>query len=98
MCAPCHGTLGDGDSITARDMVLRPPPSLLTPLVREYTDQRLYDVISRGYGLMPAYSYQLAPRDRWAVVHYVRVLQHRQEVPLAELSSSEREEALRWLR
>ena len=27
-CGTCHGTLGDGDSIVARNMSLRPPPSL----------------------------------------------------------------------
>jgi mono/diheme cytochrome c family protein len=31
ICAPCHGSLGDGSSVIALDMVLRPPPSLLVP-------------------------------------------------------------------
>ena len=29
-CATCHGLLGDGDSLVAQNMPLRPPPSLLT--------------------------------------------------------------------
>ncbi len=28
-CGTCHGPLGDGDSIVARQMALRPPPSLI---------------------------------------------------------------------
>ena len=28
ICGTCHGPLGDGDSIVARQMALRPPPSL----------------------------------------------------------------------
>ena len=28
-CGTCHGPLGDGDSIVARQMALRPPPSLM---------------------------------------------------------------------
>jgi mono/diheme cytochrome c family protein len=97
-CAPCHGVLGDGNSPVARDMTLRRPPSLHAPLIADYPDARIHEVISAGYGLMPAYSYELSPADRWAVVHYVRVLQRSQATPLQALRPAEREEAMRWLR
>ncbi len=98
ICAPCHGMLGDGQSVIARDMVLRPPPSLLVPPVTDYTDRRIFETITSGYGLMPSYTYQLAPADRWAVVQFVRVLQRCQRFPLAELPAAARKEAEQWLR
>ncbi|MGE0789430.1 MAG: cytochrome c [Sandaracinaceae bacterium] len=74
-CAPCHGGLGDGDSVIAEDMTLRPPPSLLTTRVRARADDDLHTIVTEGYGLMPSYASALTPRERWAVVAYLRALQ-----------------------
>lgn len=97
-CAPCHGELGDAITPVARDMRLRPPPSLYEPRIVASTDERLVQVITSGYGMMPAYRDHLPPADRWAVMHYVRVLQASQAVPLQALSADHRAEAQRWLR
>lgn len=97
-CAACHGPLGDGRSVVARDMTLRPPPSLLAEPVLGYPDLRLFEVITAGYGMMPAYDYQLPPGDRWAVVHYLRALQRSQRAALPALPAATRREAERWLR
>ena len=43
-----------------------------------------FEVITNGHGGMPSYSAQVPPRDRWAVIAYVRALQYSQ-------SASERE-------
>ena len=72
-CATCHGPLGDGDSIVARQMSLRPPPSL-----HKYIDRPagyFYEVITRGFGLMASYAAELSVEERWAVVAYLRALQ-----------------------
>jgi mono/diheme cytochrome c family protein len=84
VCAPCHGIAGDGDSVVAGKMELRPPPSLHEPRIRELDAATIYNVISAGYGLMPRLSTHLAPRERWAVVAYVRALQLSQSLPLAD--------------
>jgi mono/diheme cytochrome c family protein len=42
-------------------------------------------VISEGYGLMPRFGNFLTPRERWAVIAYVRALQLSQSVPRDEL-------------
>jgi mono/diheme cytochrome c family protein len=97
-CAPCHGVLGDGRAEVAENMVLRAPPSLHEPRLRRAPDRHLYEVIGRGFGLMPAYGGVLAGEDRWAVVAYVRVLQVSQDAELAALPAPLREEAGRWLR
>ena len=72
-CATCHGPLGDGNSIVATQMALRPPPSL-----HKYTNKPagyIYEVISKGFGLMASYAAELTVEERWAVVAYVRALQ-----------------------
>ncbi|MGE0547146.1 MAG: cytochrome c [Kofleriaceae bacterium] len=97
-CAPCHGSLGDARSVVARDMALRPPASLHEPRIRQATNQRLFEVISDGYGLMPAYRATLAPADRWAIIHYVRVLQRSQATSISELTPELAKEGERWLR
>jgi mono/diheme cytochrome c family protein len=86
-CGTCHGPLGDGDSIVARQMSLRPPPSL-----HNYTDRPpgyIYEVITKGFGLMASYAGELPVRERWAVVAYVRALQISQATPLAKLPPEE---------
>jgi hypothetical protein len=97
ICAPCHGLSGDGDSQIARAMTLRRPPALIAAPVTQFSDDRLAAVIDAGYGVMPPYRSLLAPRDRFAVIQYLRVLQQR-DVPLAELPAALQTEAKQWLR
>jgi mono/diheme cytochrome c family protein len=81
-CGTCHGPVGDGDSIVAHQMSLRPPPSL-----HNYSDRApgyIYEVITKGFGLMASYAGELPVRERWAVVAYVRALQLSQATPLAK--------------
>lgn len=82
ICATCHGLVGDGRSLVARNMSLRPPPSLHDYASRP--DGYIYQVITRGFGLMPSYSAELPVEERWAVVAYVRALQLSQRARLAE--------------
>ncbi len=73
ICAACHGLLGDGNSVVAAKMSLRPPPSL-----HNYADRPdgfFFEIISDGYGVMPSYATQIPVEERWAVVAYVRALQ-----------------------
>jgi len=82
-CGTCHGPLGDGDSIVARQMALRPPPSL-----HRYIDKPagyIYEVATRGFGMMASYAAELTVEERWAVVAYIRALQLSQNTPAADL-------------
>ena len=81
-CAPCHGLVGDGVSLVATQMSLRPPPNLhkiLNP-----SPGHIYQVISQGFGLMSSYAPQLTAEERWAVVAYVEALRRSQSAMLAE--------------
>lgn len=74
-CGPCHGVEGNGAGPVARNMTLRPPPSLYEARIRAMPPGRLYEVVTEGYGLMPSYAGDLPVDDRWKVVAYVRALQ-----------------------
>ena len=87
-CATCHGLLGDGDSMVARNMSVRPPPSLHARAGQPVG--WYYDVITGGFGLMPSYRQELSAEDRWAVVAYLLALQRSQRAPLAAAPPGER--------
>lgn len=72
-CMVCHGSRGEGDgSIVPK---FPRPPTLHSDKVKNWTDGQIFHVITAGQNLMPKYSTQISPEDRWAIVHYVRVLQ-----------------------
>jgi hypothetical protein len=54
-------------------MALRPPPSLLPYANRP--PGYIFEVITRGFGMMASYAAELPVRERWAVVAYLRALQ-----------------------
>lgn len=84
ICAACHGVAGDGDSIVAGKMGLYAPPSLHEARIVALASADLYGVVRDGYGLMPRFATRLDPRERWAIVAYVRALQLSQHLPLAD--------------
>lgn len=75
-CAPCHGLVGDGVSLVATQMSLRPPPNLHH--IRNPTPGHVFQVVSEGFGLMASYAAELTPEERWAVVAYVEALRRSQ--------------------
>jgi mono/diheme cytochrome c family protein len=93
-CGTCHGPLGDGDSIVARQMALKHPPALM-----DFADRPIgyiFEVASLGHGLMAGYSAELPIKERWAVVAYVRALQRSRmatldQAPVAERTRLEKE-------
>jgi mono/diheme cytochrome c family protein len=53
-----------------------------------------FEIITHGYGLMPAYGTQLEAGDRWAVIAYLRALAFSQRAPLAAAEPKARLELL----
>jgi hypothetical protein len=47
------------------------------------TDGHIYNVITNGQGLMPAYRWPIPPSDRWAIVAHVRHLQQQRHAERA---------------
>ena len=73
-CAPCHDARGDGRGILFRRGNV-PTASFHQEKILSYPDGQIFDVITNGVGLMPAYRWPIPPRDRWAIVAWVRELQ-----------------------
>jgi mono/diheme cytochrome c family protein len=88
-CAPCHDRLGNGDGMIVR-RGFRKPPSYHIDRLRTVPNGYIYDVISNGFGAMPDYAAQVAPRDRWAIVAYIRALQLSQNASLNDVPAEAR--------
>lgn len=84
-CATCHGPAGDGRSIVGTQMALRPPPSLVQQKYVAKPAGYIFEVETRGFGLMASYVAELSVEERWAIVAYLRALQLAQTVPAATL-------------
>ena len=73
-CQPCHDARGDGTGILyQRGQV--PTATFHQEKILKYADGQLFDVITNGMGLMSGYKWPIPPRDRWAIIAYVRQLQ-----------------------
>jgi cytochrome c5 len=89
-CTPCHGIQGDGLGMVAvRGM--KHPPSYHQDRLRNEPVGYLYDVVTNGFGAMYGYSSQIPPRDRWAIIAYMRALQLSRNAPVSELPAELRE-------
>src|SRR6266853_665996 len=89
-CSPCHGLQGDGNGMVAMRGMKR-PPSYHQDRLRRVPNGYIYDVITNGFGAMFGYSAQIQPRDRWAIVAYVRALQLSRNAKAADLPTELRE-------
>ena len=88
-CTPCHGLTGDGNGfVTTRGY--RRPPTFHSDRLRAAPVGHFFDVITNGFGAMYDYSAQIPPRDRWAIIAYVRALQLSQNIPAAQLTPDQR--------
>lgn len=90
-CTPCHGRLGNGLGMIVRRGFKR-PPSYHTDRLRQMPIGYFYDVITNGFGAMQDYSAQVAPRDRWAIAAYIRVLQYSQLASINDVPPDVRHE------
>jgi mono/diheme cytochrome c family protein len=73
-CSPCHGRAGDGNGMIVQRGFPN-PPSYYIERLRNAPNQYLYDVITKGHGIMYPYADRVEPSDRWAIVAYIRALQ-----------------------
>ena len=92
-CTPCHGLQGDGNGMIAM-RGMKHPPSYHQDRLRQVPNGYIYDVITNGFGAMLGYSAQIPPRDRWAIVAYVRALQLSRNAKVAELPAELREKVM----
>lgn len=72
-CLVCHGPAGEGNGTIVPKYPM--PPSLQSDKIKGYADGKIFHVITVGQNLMPSYASQVDAIDRWALIHYIRVLQ-----------------------
>lgn len=92
-CAPCHARTGDGNGMIVQRGMPR-PPSYHIDRLRAADDRHFFDVITNGYGAMYSYASRVPPRDRWAIVAYIRALQSSQNASLDDVPADERQRLL----
>lgn len=89
-CTPCHGLQGDGSGmVVVRGM--KRPPSFHIDRLRQSPNGYYFDVITNGFGAMYGYSAQISPKDRWAIISYVRALQLSRDAKVSDLPESLRQ-------
>jgi len=76
-CLICHGPLADGVPILSEAYGAK-PANLQSRKFLAYTDGEIYHTIMRGKNAMPPFGGGFTADERWATVHYVRVLQRAQ--------------------
>lgn len=89
-CSVCHGRLGDGNGMVVQ-RGFRRPSSYHIDRLRQAPNGYFYDVITNGFGAMSDYAAQIPPRDRWAIIAYIRALQLSQHARPGDLPATVRE-------
>ena len=92
-CSPCHGLGGDGDGMIVQ-RGFRRPPSFHEDRLRAAPAGHYFDVITNGFGAMYPYGYRVAPRDRWAIIAYVRALQLSRNAAIDDLPEGDRQKLM----
>ena len=75
-CQPCHDARGDGKGILFQRGNV-PTASFHEDKILKYPDGQIFDIVTNGMGLMPAYRWPIPPADRWAIIAYVRELERK---------------------
>jgi mono/diheme cytochrome c family protein len=83
-CSVCHGRTGEGNGMIVQRGFKR-PPSYNLPRLRQAPAGHFFDVITNGFGAMYSYNSRISPRDRWAIVAYIRALQLSQHASIDDV-------------
>ena len=78
---------GDGNGMIVMRGMKR-PSSFHIDRLRQSPNGYYFDVITNGFGAMYGYSAQIPPKDRWAIIAYVRALQLSRNAKASELPES----------
>jgi cytochrome c553 len=90
-CSPCHGSVGDGNGVVKK-YGMGAVASYHDDRLRQMAEGEIFNTITNGKGQMNPYADKLAPRDRWAVIAYVRALQRAQNATVADVPEDHRSE------
>jgi mono/diheme cytochrome c family protein len=83
-CAVCHDRAGTGKGMIWQRGYAK-PPSFHIPRLRQAPVGYYFEVVTNGFGAMPEYGSQIPPRDRWAIIAYIRALQLSRNATVADV-------------
>jgi mono/diheme cytochrome c family protein len=95
-CAACHGYAGYGDGLVHKraDALAQgywlPPTSMHIDRVRAQPVGQIFHTITKGQGKMASYAAFLTPKERWAVVLYIRALQRSRNAEVEDVPVDQR--------
>ena len=95
-CVVCHGYSGYGDGLAARHAAALAqgywvqPTSLHDTRVEEQPVGQIYYTITHGKGKMASYGAVLTPKERWAIVLYVKALERSQNAQIDDVPKEKR--------
>jgi hypothetical protein len=92
-CTPCHGWAGDGDGMIVQ-RGFQKPPSYHVDRLRQAPAGHFFSVITNGFGAMYPYGYRILPRDRWAIIAYIRALQLSRQGTINDVPADQRAKLL----
>jgi mono/diheme cytochrome c family protein len=87
-CALCHGGAGNGKGVTK--LYGMAPANLHDDRIVAQPDGEIYNTLTNGKQSMKGYGHMIRPKERWAVVAFVRALQRSQRATIEELPPEER--------
>ncbi|HXT50043.1 MAG TPA: cytochrome c [Thermoanaerobaculia bacterium] len=79
-CGPCHGPAADGKGMLFQRAQVQ-SANLMEQRFRDMPAGQIFDELTHGVGLMPAYGPYIPVADRWAILAYLRKLQAETPVP-----------------
>ena len=88
-CAACHGKDGFGHGVVTL-LGFPAPPSYQEPWLLRAPAGHIFGVITHGIGRMYPLADRIEPRDRWAIVAYVRALQWSQHATMDDVPPDQR--------
>jgi mono/diheme cytochrome c family protein len=99
-CSACHGYAG-GDDVQGNGLVAKraeslmqatwtPPTTLHADRVQKQPVGQIFHTITIGQGKMAPYASSLTPKERWAVVLYVKALQRSRNATIEDVPVEER--------
>jgi len=95
-CSTCHGYSGFGDGLVAQRAASllqdtwTPPSSLHLDRVQKQPVGQIFHTISKGQGKMASYASSLTPKERWAIVLYVKALQRSRNASIEDVPVEQR--------
>lgn len=90
-CSACHGYGGFGDGLVHKraDSLAQgywlPPTSMHIERVRTQPVGQIFHTITKGQGKMASYASSLNPKERWAIVLYVKALQRSRNADIEDV-------------